>query len=79
MVIVRVEKTWLNVINHTLTKTGQGYHLDQSVSTLNLNNHGYLDVCSQKYRLSCTNFFKILRFIFRMITVPQLFIHIASR
>ncbi|WP_227552231.1 MULTISPECIES: hypothetical protein [unclassified Acinetobacter] len=44
MVIVRVEKTWLNVINHALTKTGQGYHFEQSVPTLNLNNHGYVDV-----------------------------------
>ena len=49
LVIVRVEKTYLNVVNHTLTKTGQGYHFDRSVSTLNLNNHGYLDVFSQKY------------------------------
>jgi hypothetical protein len=49
LVIVRVEKTYLNVVNHALTKTGQSYHFDQSVSTLNLNNHGYLDVFFQKY------------------------------
>lgn len=44
LVIVRVEKTYLNVVNHALTETGQSYHFDQSVSTLNMNNHGYLDV-----------------------------------
>lgn len=49
LVIVRVEITYLNVVNHALTKTGQSNHFDQSVSTLNLNNHGYLDVFFQKY------------------------------
>lgn len=45
---MRVEKTGLNVINHALTKTGQAYHFDQSVPTLNLNNHGYVDVFLKK-------------------------------
>lgn len=77
--LCELNKTLLEYRQSRISKDKQGYHFDQSVSTLNLNNHGYLDVFSQKHRLFCTNFFKALRFIFRTITAPQLFIHIVLR
>ncbi|MGR2919966.1 hypothetical protein FY049_05380 [Acinetobacter sp. 1125_18A] len=45
--LCELSKTLLEYRQSRFSKDKQGYHFDQSVSILNLNNHGYLNVFSK--------------------------------